>query len=555
MNFRNTALAPAVVMLLALLVGGWFLQRGVAQDQNVYVQTRLIQEVADHIAQRYVEPVERGVLYDAAIEGMIRSLGDPNSTLLGAEQYESFRIHTEGDYGGVGLEIVDRDDYITVVSPLPGTPGARAGIRAGDEIVEVEGESTLDWTAQQAVQVLRGPPGTEVDVRIRRLGVDEPIPFTLSRARVQLQSVPFAALLSDGVGYIPLGLFSGTSSQEVRAAADSLESEGARALILDLRGNPGGVLDQGIGIADLFLERDAAVAETRGQGRDQSGRYRASTGDRFEALPLVVLVDRGSASASEIVAGALQDHDRAVVIGTPTFGKGSVQSLFSLTGGSVLKLTTARWYTPRGRSIERLDQPADPDAPQGLTLTVDGQLIPVPDTTGRPTVTSYGGRTLFGGGGIVPDLTVLPDTLSSNEQQAVRRLHRQAGVVNTALFHHAVEYLQSRDLDPDRFVLAPGEVDRLYERIRDAGVEVDAETARDASRYLEKRLVAEIAQQAGGDRVRFLLQVGEDRPVQRALELLQGVEDRAELFARAGTPLGAAMGAAGTGNPEGGGDR
>jgi carboxyl-terminal processing protease len=536
MNSRSSVLAPGIVLALSLLAGGWFLQRGVAQDQNVYVQTRLLQEVADHLADRYVEPLDRGSLYDSAIQGMIRSLDDPNTTLLGADQYENFRIQTEGDYGGVGLEIVDRDEYITVVSPLPGTPGFRAGIRAGDQIVEVEGESTRGWSSQEAVQVLRGPPGSEVDVLIQRPGVDDPIPFTLSRERIQLQSVPFAVLLDEGVGYIPLGLFSETSTREVRDAVDSLRADGARSLILDLRGNPGGMLDQGVGVADLFLDRNAAVAETRGQGRDQSGRYRASRNQEYEDLPVIVLVDRGSASASEIVAGALQDHDRAVVLGTPTFGKGSVQTLFPLSGGHVLKMTTARWYTPRGRSIERLGEAADEEE-RTLALTVDGQLMPLPRLEGRPTVESYAGRTLYGGGGIVPDMIVLPDTLSTAEQRAVRALHRQAGAVSAALFNHAVDFLQREEFDPLTFTLPDEELDRFYQRLRDQGIELDEATARDAVRYLGRGLRREIALRAGGDRDGFLVQLEGDAPIRRALELLQGVESPADLFARTGTPL------------------
>jgi carboxyl-terminal processing protease len=264
MNPRRSSLGPGLVFLLALAVGGWFLRLGVAQDRGGSADARLLQEVLDHIADRYVESVDRNALYESAIEGILRELGDPNTALMNPETFENFRLQTEGDYGGVGLEISDRDDFITVVSPLPGTPGSRAGIRAGDEIVEVEGASTRDWPVQQAVQHLRGQPGTSVQVRIQRPGVEAPIDFSLTRERIQLHSVPFATLLDEGIGYIPLGLFSENSTREVRAAADSLRSAGATSFILDLRGNPGGILDQGVGIADLFLPRGAAVVETRG---------------------------------------------------------------------------------------------------------------------------------------------------------------------------------------------------------------------------------------------------------------------------------------------------
>jgi carboxyl-terminal processing protease len=565
MTTSRSPFGPGIILVLALLAGGWFLQRGVAQDQNLYVQTRLLEEVVDHISQRFVDPVDRESLYKSAIDGVIGGLGDPNSSLLNVDDYENFRIQTEGDYGGVGLEIVDRDEFITVVSPLPGTPGSRAGIRAGDQIVEVDGESTRGWSAQQAVQVLRGRPGSDAEVQILRPGVDEPIEFTLTRERVQLRSVPFSALLDDGVGYIPLGLFSEASTRELAEAADSLRTEGARALVLDLRGNPGGVLDQSIAIADLFLKEGDAVAETRGQSREQNREYRASRESRFGEMPMVILVDRGSASASEIVAGALQDHDRALVLGTPTFGKGSVQTLFSLSGGNVLKLTTARWYTPRGRSIEQpggedadespqaqpeaapemdedapeaeVPQPPSPENGARITLTVEGQFIQIPDTTGRPTVTSYAGRTLFGGGGIVPDLLVLPDTLGTEEQRAVRSLFRQAGRVNTAVFDQAVDFLGRTEVDSADFTLPDGEFERLMARLAERGVEVPSEDVPRVSRFLTRQLEGEIAVQAGGERARFLRNHGGDAVLQRAMGLLREAEGREDLFVLAGSPI------------------
>jgi carboxyl-terminal processing protease len=530
-------LGPGAILLLALLAGGWFLQRGVAQEQNVYLQSRLFQEVLDHIADRYVDPVERGALYDFAIEGLIRELGDPNSSLLNVNDYENFRIQAEGDYGGVGLEIVERDGYITVVGPIPGSPGARAGIRAGDRIVEVDGTSIRGWASQEAVQILRGPAGSTVEVRIDRPAVETPIEFTLERARIQLRSVSFATLLGDGVGYIPLSLFNETSGQEVRAAADSLRAQGARALVLDLRGNPGGILEQGIGVADLFLPQRVVVAETRGQSREQNQALRTGSPDRYEGVPLVVLVDRGSASAAEIVAGALQDHDRALVLGSTTFGKGSVQTLFSLTGGNVLKLTTARWYTPAGRSIERAVVPGEEDEeePTGpAALSLDGQFVFPPDTVGRPTVESMAGRTLRAGGGIVPDLIVLPDTLSAPEQRAVRALFREAGRYNTGVFNYAVDYLQRNGDRGSDFQITSEDLDALYQRLVEAGFGVDRGAWDTAEPFVRFHLEAEVALQGWGEGHQFQRRVAHDRPLQRALELLAGARTQDALFARAG---------------------
>lgn len=572
MTDRRAPLGPAAVLLLALLAGGWFLQRGVAQDQNVYLQSRVFEEVLNHIADRYVDPVDRRELYDFAIDGLLRELGDPNSSLLDASDYEDFRIQTEGDYGGVGLEIVERDGYVTVVSPIPGGPGGRAGLRAGDRIVEVEGEDIRGWASQRAVQVLRGRPGSEVDIRVSRPGVDTPIPFTLTRERIEIRSVPFAELLEDDVGYIPLNLFSETSAREVQAAADSLRSEGARAFILDLRGNPGGILDQGIGITDLFLPRGVQVAETRGQQRDQSHELSSRTDDRYEGMPLVVLVDRGSASASEIVAGALQDHDRALVVGSTTFGKGSVQTLFNLSGGNVLRLTTARWYTPAGRSIERVREPGEPAeeevgegeaaldpalaTPGTVALGVDGQFVFPPDTAGRSRTESLGGRPLFGGGGIVPDLLVQPDTLEVEEQRAVQRLFAEAGIYSTTLFNFAVEFLQrpeirDRDEVEPRFELTADDLEGLRSKVAERGFEVDAQTWSGSERFTRRQLETQIARQGWGERGLFLRTLPGDRPLQAALDHLRGADSIQALLTSVG-----AEGAAddGAGPDQGGGE-
>ncbi len=554
MNASRPPLGPGIVLLLALLAGGWFLQRGVTQEQNIYVQSRLFQEIVDHVADRYVDRVDRQRLYEFAIDGLLGELNDPNTSLLNVEAYENFRIQTEGDYGGIGLEIVDRDERVTVVSPIPGTPGSRAGIRPGDRIVEVEGEDIRGWTTQQAVQILRGPPGAPVRILVERPMVDQPIEFTIERARIQLRSVPFATLLDDGIGYIPLGIFNEGAVREVRAAADSLRGVGARALVLDLRGNPGGILEQGIGVADLFLPSRLPVVETRGQAREQNQQLRSGSDDRYEGMPLVVLLDRGSASASEIVAGALQDHDRAVVVGGTSFGKGSVQTLFTLSGGNVLKLTTARWYTPAGRSIERV-VPVGEDgegegearaAPRTPALSVEGQFVFLPDTAGRPVVTSMGGRTLYAGGGIVPDRIVLPDTLTLDEQRAVRGLFAEGGRYNAGVFDYTVQFLRARgaeavpgEVRDPRGALAVevGEAERaeLLRTLRDRDFALDETTWNRASRFVLGELEAEIALQGWGEEGRFLRRVPSDRVLQEALALLRGVTSTEALLAAAGS--------------------
>lgn len=544
MNRRATIFAPATVLVLALLTGGWFLQAGVEREENVYVQARLLEEVVDHIAESFVESVDRDELYRDALEGVLDGLDDPNTSLLAPEEYEQFRSQTEGDYGGVGLEIQERDGWVTVVTPLPGTPGSNAGIRAGDRFYEVEGESAEDWSVDQVVDALRGEPDTDVDVKMQRPGMEEPLSFTLTRAEIQLHSVPFHAMLEAGVGYVPLNLFSETSSQEVQEALQALEEDGMAGLILDLRGNPGGVLDQGLAVADLFLPEGSDVVETRGQDDQIQQSLRAGMDEILPDLPLVILLDQTSASASEIVAGALQDHDRAVLVGGTSFGKGSVQSLFQLSGGNVLQLTTAQWYTPAGRSIHAMEADEEElveqleEAQESGAFSLTGQLVPEPDTADRPTVESFAGRTLYGGGGITPDLLVMPDTLEARESQAVRTLFEQAGAdFEGASFEFAVEYLQEHTGVGQDFELTDEDLDRFRGLLEERGAEVDADVIDDARRFVILELERRVAEQEWGEEGEFQRLRPVDTQLRRAVELLEEAEDQESLFRQAGTPL------------------
>ncbi len=535
MKSIRSVLVPGLVLLVAVLSGGWFLQKGVSQDRNLYFQVRLFEEVMDHVVQSYVEPVERGELYQSAIDAVLEDLGDPNTSFMSARDVQNFRIRMEGEYGGVGLEVIPRDGWVTVVTPLPGSPGTRAGIRTGDQIVEVAGASVEGWDPDAVVDSMRGQPGTEVALKIRRPGVDAPVPFTVTRAVIQLRSVPFVLTLGDGVGYVPLQTVSETSFQEVKAAVDSLRREGVGKLILDLRGNPGGALDQGVAITDLFLNPGQLVVETRGRAPQQSESFSARDPEAYPDLPLVILVDERSASASEIIAGALQDHDRAVVVGAPTFGKGSVQTLFPLTGGNILRLTTARWFTPVGRSIHK-DRDEQIAAMEQSAVTLAGLLATRPDTVAKPVFRTDGGRSVLGGGGITPDVLVVADTLSSDEREALRELDRSGGSFNTAVFNFAVAYLQEHPGLGLSFVLTDGDLADFRTRLSAAGVELSSSALRRAERFIRFQLDGEIALQAWGDAGEFQRGLPADRAVQRALALLGQASGARELLAAAAQP-------------------
>jgi carboxyl-terminal processing protease len=525
----SSIFAPGLVLFFAVLMGGWFLQKGVSQDKNVYFQLRLFEEVVDHVLASFVDPVEREEIYQAAIDGILNDLGDPNTTFMPASDVDDFRIRIEGEYGGVGLEVIERDGWVTVVTPLPGTPGTRAGIRAGDQVVEVAGQSMAGWDSDDVVEELRGRPGTEVSVMIRRPGLDVPIPFTITRAIIQLKSVPFAMELEEGVGYLPLLTVSETSFDEVKRAVDSLRAVGVQELILDLRGNPGGTLEQGIAITDYFLDPGQGVVETRGRALNQNETFRAVREQPYPDLALIVLVDERSASASEIIAGALQDYDRAVVVGAPTWGKGSVQTLYPLTGGNVLRLTTARWYTPVGRSIHK-DRAAQIASFERSALTLAGTLATLPDTVAKPVFRTESGRKVIGGGGIVPDVLVMADTLTEAEQTAIRELDRSGGIFLTTVFNFAVRYLQEHpDPEPD-FRVEQTDLDSFRELLRESEVTLSQGAFQRLERFIRFHLEREIALQAWGEAGEFRRKLASDNAVLRALGLLREAADTGELL-------------------------
>lgn len=533
MTIRRTILAPVAVALVALATGGWLLQRGVEPGRNVYANARIFSEVMRFVSEAFVDAKDESELYRMAIEGMLEELGDPHTGFMPAKEYEDLRIQTQGEYGGLGIQIDRKAGWITVVAPLPGTPGERAGLRPGDQIVEVDGESTQGWNNDQAVAKLRGPKGTPVNLKVARIGVGEPIPFRIVRAEITLKSVPTAYMIEDDIGYVELTVFSESSTDSLRSAINQLRSQGAEGIILDMRMNSGGLLDQGVAVSDLFLDRGDMVVETKGRLKNQNHRLQAVKADEYPDLPVVLLVSERSASATEIVAGALQDHDRALVLGRTTFGKGSVQTVYRLSDNNWLKLTTAKWYTPSGRSIQRpfgmelsVDELADP------TMDVDGAR-PSDDKSERPEYQTDAGRVVYGGGGIHPDLLVQPDTLTIEERVFVQIANRNATKYRDARFAFAVRYNKEHpELEPD-FDVTPRMLDEFYGELRREGIEVDREIYDNARRWLEVQLGYEITFSRWGVAATRMRENETDPQVRLAAQLLSKASDPASLLAAA----------------------
>ena len=362
-------------LLIVLLFSTVFIsdvpQRVAQAAEETYEKIKLLVDVLSLIEEHYVEPVEvKKIVYSAA-SGMTKAL-DPFSQFMEPEFHREMKTETEGQFGGLGIRISIKDNLLTVVTPLPGTPAYRLGILPGDKIIKIEGESTEGITIEQAVKKLRGTPGTQVTITIIREGLKEPVDYTVTREWIKLESVRSRVVDKD-IGYVRLIEFSAPTSKDLDNVLKELKEKGMKSLILDLRNNPGGLLNSAYGVTKKFLADEKMIVYTQGRKPEQRQEFRADKEAPYPNLSLVVLVNKGSASGSEIVAGALQDHKRAVIIGSQTFGKASVQSVFPLSDGSGLRITTAKYYTPNGRVIQ--DKGITPDIVIEVSKEMEAKLM------------------------------------------------------------------------------------------------------------------------------------------------------------------------------------
>ena len=370
----SRALIAGAILGAGLVSGGIFIQGGgapaAAADPG---SPRLFDEVLARVRNDYIDSIPENELYRRAALGLAREIEDPYSQVLSDDALRRLRESATGQYPGIGVELDLRDGFVSVIAPIAGTPADSAGILPGDRIVAVDGASVIGMAMEEVQQKMRGAAGSLMKLTIQR-GDAETKTLEIRRTRIRFHPVQRAMLPAPGVGYVELATFSDSAAAEVRRAVDSLRRVGATSLILDLRRNPGGLLEQGIAVADLFLDAGKVIVSTRGRTAEADRDYTDSQPEIWKGLPLAVLVDSGSASASEIVAGALQDHDRAEIIGSPTYGKGSAQSVYPLVGERALKLTTARWFTPDGRSIDR-DSTSGGITPDEVVRDVDGDSV------------------------------------------------------------------------------------------------------------------------------------------------------------------------------------
>jgi carboxyl-terminal processing protease len=512
-NKWTFSLTLLVAVAAATLFGGFYGNRLFGSPVQGDVQKRL-KEYTDLLAavtSWAPEDTTADKFVYSSVDGMLRTL-DPHTTFLEPKEYADMQDRQKGSFYGLGILVTKRNDQVTVITPLEGTPAARLGIRAGDVISEVEGVSTDDLSLDEVVKRLKGPKGTTVHIKILRVGIKEPIPLTIVRAAIPTNSISNVLMLRPGVGYIRIKDFTATTVRELDDAIEKLRQEGMQRLVLDLRGNPGGLLDAAVGVADHFLVKGQMIVYTKGRTADSAQDYVAPGKHQRLEFPLVVVVNRGSASASEIVAGAIQDHDRGLVVGETSWGKGLVQSVYTLQYGAGLALTTSKYYTPSGRNIQRdytsfYDYYVADENEEGQS-----NEIPLKDRKQFKTDT---GRVVYGGGGITPDVIVKPAPLTRTTQLLE---------VRSAIFNFGVDYAAKHpEVDKD-LVITPQIVEDFvrYSAGRDIApveeIRIAVEKPNDR-KYIERALKAEIVAAKFGFDASYPYRLQGDNQIEKALDV------------------------------------
>jgi len=508
----------------------WMTSRApAAQPDAEQERLKTFAQILELVETRYVEEVPSEKLMEGAIRGMLRTL-DPHSNYLDTRSYKEMREEQRGSFSGLGIVISLRGDEnaLTVISPIEGTPAFRAGIRAGDVIAEIEGQDTIGMSIDDALAKLRGPKGTQVSFKIRREGEAELSAYTLKRDDIPTNSIQYAYLIRPDTGYIRIKNFTQTTDRELGERIDELKAQGMTKLVLDLRWNPGGLLDQAVKVSSRFLKQGDEIVLTKGRTERANDEFRVTTQGSTLDLPMVVLVNRGSASASEIVSGAIQDHDRGLVVGETSWGKGLVQTVYTLSQDAALALTTARYYTPSGRLIQRdyrsledYFSPADDEETVSTEPGAEGAEVPVGDT-----YYTDGGRKVFGGGGIHPDVRVELEELTKTTELLERK---------SAFFEFATRYRAAHPEAPDEatFEVSPELLAQFRAYLAERQIEVKDEDFAQNEAYVRRGIKAEIYSNYFGLVPRNRVLAEGDRQLQEALRLFPEAERLTALRAAA----------------------
>jgi len=518
------SLTLVVALAAATLFGGFYGNRlfgATAANAELTKRMKEYTDLLNAVTTWSADDVGSDKFVYASIDGMLRNL-DPHTSFLEPKEYSDMQDRQKGTFYGLGILVTKRNDQVTVITPLEGTPAARLGIRAGDVIAEVEGVNTDDLSLDEVVKRLKGPKGTTVSIKIKRIGMKEPIPLTITRAAIPTNSISNVLMLGSGTGYVRIKDFTSTTVRELDDAIEKLESQGMQRLVLDLRMNPGGLLDAAVGVSDHFLEKGQMIVFTKGRTADSMQEYTAPGKHVKFDKPIVVLVNRGSASASEIVAGAIQDHDRGLVVGETSWGKGLVQSVYTLQYGAGLALTTSKYYTPAGRNIQR-----DYSSVYDYYMADEAENGAEVPLSQREKFTTATGRIVYGGGGITPDVIVKQPQLSRTTQLLE---------VRSAIFNYAVEYAAKHPELTKEIEVTPAILEEFVRHAAAAEIANEADirdalTKPEDRKYIQRALKAEIVAAKYGFDASYPYRLQGDAQVEKALEVFPEAQKLATLAA------------------------
>ena len=507
----RSLLLVAAVLLISALFGGLYgtSARATATDAGDFQDSiRTFTRVLAIVQQNYAEPVDTDkAIYNGAIPGMLRVL-DPHSNFFDARAFALVREDQHGKYYGVGMQVAPRENHTVVMAPFVGSPAYKAGIRPGDIIVSVDGKPCDGLSTSEVADLLKGPKGTVVHISIGREGIPEPILYTVTRDEIPRHGVDNPVLVRPGIGYIRVAGFNETTGRELADGLRQLGYPNLKGMILDLRNNPGGLLNEGVEVADMFLDKNQLIVSHRGRASAER-RYYALHGNGGNAVPLVVLLNNNAASASEIVAGAIQDHDRGLIVGETSFGKGLVQTVYTLSENTGLALTTARYYTPSGRLIQR-DYKA-------MSLWDYHYNRKVPDQPTEVKLTD-GGRQVTGGGGISPDVVVAAPKFDTFQEQLLRRrifLPYEIGVGDFATYYLSHKSVITKDFEADDAVLS--EFRKFLDKQKVSFTEADIAENRD---WIKRKIKRELFVSTFGLEEGYKVELENDVQVQKAIEAI-----------------------------------
>lgn len=504
----------SLLIVIAFIGGMKFTENLWAAGKSIYEQINRFAYVMQLVRDRYVEEPDMNALVDGAIDGMLSAL-DPHSVYISAEDQRQIAEQFAGEFEGIGIRFDIQNNILVVISPIPGTPADRLGIRAGDQIIKINDVSTYGITNEEVFNKLRGPKGSQVNITVRRQGLTETLDYTITRDTIPIHSVETSFMLDDRTGYIILNQFTSTTNEEMQQALETLYEQGMDQLLLDLRNNSGGYLQQAINVLSEFVGGKQRLVYTRGRSTDSERSYYGPDEAKYEKLPIIVLASNGSASASEIVAGAIQDLDRGLVVGQTTFGKGLVQQGFELGDGSVVRITTDRYYTPSGRLIQRA---YDDGLAEYISEAYDEEDPNEQPDSLKEIFYTQNGREVYGGGGITPDLKVSSGYISGYTAQLMRqRIFFE--YANLFCGHHP-----ELKGDFDTFLADYQPTDEMLQELKSLAEEHDVSTEEENFEkdrdFIALNIKAEMAQIYWNSRLYYYrVRATEDKQLRKALTL------------------------------------